>query len=647
MTSWILILLTFLPFLAAIIAYMLGRRAERAMNGFVSITGIVIFALSVVLLFLPEGEVAVPGFCGLGLYLRADGFRGLYSCVAAFMWMMTGLFAPEYFQHHGNKARYSFFTLMTLGATLGVFLSDNLGTTFLFFEIMSFASYAWVAQEETPGALRAAATYLAVAVIGGLTTLMGLFLLQHQLGTLDFASLRAAMGQQDVTVAVWLTLVGFGAKAGLFPLHIWLPNAYTVAPAPSSALLSCLLTKTGVFGTIIVSCKLFLHDAAWGQFILILGIITMVLGAVLAVFSVNLKRTLACSSMSQIGFIIIAIGMQGLLGEHNALAASGTLLHFLNHSLFKLLLFLGAGVIFMNLRELNLNKIRGYGKDKPLLKLIFLMPILGIGGIPLWNGYISKTLIHESMVEYIEVLKEAGQSIAFMKGAEILFLFSGGLTLAYMTKIFVCIFLEDNPYGTPKPVKNGPYISRLMAVILGAIAICLPILGIFPHQTQDALAAMGAHFMNAHTPAHAVHYFAWVNLKGAVISICVGIVVYFLFIRKVLMQKDANGNLVYVDRWPEWCNLEDKVYRPILLTVLPYVGGFFARIAGNLMDDIIALLRIFIFNNDNGRIVPPEDKYFSAYTDYENDHQVYREGFAQSILLIGLGLTIAVIYIIV
>lgn len=112
----------------------------------------------------------------------------------------------------------------------------------------------------------------------------------------------------------------------------------------------------------------------------------MVLGAVLAVFSVNLKRTLACSSMSQIGFIIIAIGMQGLLGEHNALAASGTLLHFLNHSLFKLLLFLGAGVIFMNLRELNLNKIRGYGKDKPLLKLIFLMPILGIGGIPLWNG---------------------------------------------------------------------------------------------------------------------------------------------------------------------------------------------------------------------------------------------------------------------
>ncbi|MFR3797100.1 MAG: hypothetical protein ACLT1X_06155 [Christensenellales bacterium] len=122
MRSWILILLTFLPFLAAIIAYMLGRRDERMMNGFVSITGIVIFALSAALLFLPEGEVAVPGFCGLGLYLRADGFRGLYSCVAAFMWMMTGLFAPEYFQHHGNSAVQLLHQLMTLGATLGVFL---------------------------------------------------------------------------------------------------------------------------------------------------------------------------------------------------------------------------------------------------------------------------------------------------------------------------------------------------------------------------------------------------------------------------------------------------------------------------------------------------------------------------------------------
>ena len=448
MTSWILILLTFLPFLAAIIAYMLGRRDERAMNGFVSITGIVIFALSVVLLFLPEGEVAVPGFCGLGLYLRADGFRGLYSCVAAFMWMMTGLFAPEYFQHHGNKARYSFFTLMTLGATLGVFLSDNLGTTFLFFEIMSFASYAWVAQEETPGALRAAATYLAVAVIGGLTTLMGLFLLQHQLGTLDFASLRAAMGQQDVTVAVWLTLVGFGAKAGLFPLHIWLPKAHPVAPAPASALLSGILTKSGVFGLIVLCANLMQGNAAFGNALMIFAAITMFLGALLALFSTDLKRTLACSSMSQIGFITLGLSVMVLLGDEGTLAAYGSVMHMLNHSLIKLTLFTAAGVVYMNLHALNLDDIRGFGRKKPLLHIAFLLGALSIACIPpLGSGYNSKSLLHEGLLELIGEMQAAGSAWMGYKAIEVLFLISGGLTVAYMAKLYICIFWQKHPSG--------------------------------------------------------------------------------------------------------------------------------------------------------------------------------------------------------
>ncbi len=348
--------------------------------------------------------------------------------------------------------------------------------------------------------------------------------------------------------------------------------------------------------------------------------------------------------MSQIGFMIIAIGMQGLLGEHNALAAAGTFLHFINHSLLKLVLFLCAGVVFMNMKELDLNKVRGFGRDKPLLKIIFLTGLLGIAGVPLFNGYISKTLIHESIVEYIAVLAAAGQSTAFMRFAEGLFLFSGGLTLAYMTKLFVAVFLEENPYPVARK-KTGPYMSRLTAAVLVIGAVVLPVLGLLPHATQDVLAEMGRGFMNAHAPEHVVHYFAWVNLKGAVISIVVGAVVYFLFIRKALMTKDANGNLVYADRWPEWFNIEDKIYRPVLLVCLPYIGGFAARLAGSLTDGFIAILRMVIFNDDNGRVVPPEDKYFSAYTDGETDKTVYREGFARSLLMIGIGLAIAMIYI--
>ena len=133
----------------------------------------------------------------------------------------------------------------------------------------------------------------------------------------------------------------------MFPLHIWLPKAHPVAPAPASALLSGILTKSGVFGILVIARNLFRADVAWGDAVLFLGVVTMVLGAVLAVFSVDLKRTLACSSMSQIGFILVGVAMQGLLSGENALAAWGTILHMLNHSLIKLVLFVAAGVVYM------------------------------------------------------------------------------------------------------------------------------------------------------------------------------------------------------------------------------------------------------------------------------------------------------------
>lgn len=640
-------ILTFFPMLGAVVGYGIGRRNKKARDLWAWILAALVFAGSLTLIG-KKSAYAIPGFCGLGISFAADGFGVVLAVLTGAIWLLTTLFSKEYMADERNRNRYYFFVFLTLGATMGIFLSADLFTTLIFFEIMSFTSFVLVIHEESGISIRAAQTYLAVAVIGGLVTLMGLFMMYHLAGTLDMNELSAFIQAQPDKKPLYiigiLILFGFGAKAGLFPLHIWLPGAYTVAPAPSSALLSCLLTKTGVFGIIVVSCKLFLHDAAWGSMILILGLITMVMGAVLAVFSVNLKRTLACSSMSQIGFMVIAIGMQGLLGEHNALAASGTFLHFINHSLLKLVLFLCAGVVFMNLRELDLNKVRGFGKDKPLLKIIFLTALLGIAGVPLFNGYISKTLIHESIVEYIAVLAAAGEPTGFMRFAEIVFLFSGGLTLAYMTKLFVAVFLEENPYPVQRK-KTGAYMSRLSAAVLIIGAVVLPIFGILPHITQDVLAEMGRGFMNAHAPEHAVHYFAWVNLKGAVISIVVGAAVYFLFIRKALMGKDENGNTVYIDRWPEWFNIEDKIYRPVLLVCLPYIGGFAARLAGSLTDGFIAILRMLIFNDDNGRVVPPEDKYFSAYTDGETDKTVYREGFARSLLMIGIGLAIAMLYI--
>ena len=207
---------------------------------------------------------------------------------------------------------------------------------------------------------------------------MGLFLLYYQTGTLQISELYEACQGKNVYAAALCLLVGFGAKAGAFPLHIWLPKAHPVAPAPASALLSGILTKTGIFGILVISCQILFHDELWGTFILMIGVITMFLGALLAVFSIDFKRTLACSSVSQIGFILVGVGMQGLLAEENALAVRGTFLHMVNHSVFKLVLFMTAGVIYMNVHKLNLNEIRGFGKKKPLLAGIYLMGALGI-----------------------------------------------------------------------------------------------------------------------------------------------------------------------------------------------------------------------------------------------------------------------------
>ena len=557
-------------------------------------------------------EVYAPGICGLGLHFCLDGFRGVYGIVAAFMWMMTLLFSREYLGHEKHLGRYYFFQLVTLNATLGVFLSADLFTTFIFFEIMSFTSYVWVAQEETKGALKAAETYLAVAVIGGLVLLMGLFLLYQTLGTLEMSELlSAAAACEDkgvLYVAGVCALVGFGAKAGAFPLHIWLPKAHPVAPAPASALLSGILTKAGVFGILAVSSNIFLHDRRWGLLLLFLGLCTMFGGALLAVFSVDLKRTLACSSMSQIGFILTGIGMQGILGEENGLAARGTLLHMVNHSLIKLALFMIAGVVVMNLHKLDLNDIRGFGRKKPLLNACFLAGALGISGIPLFNGYISKTLLHESIVEGAELAVELS---GFLKAAEWVFLFSGGMTLAYMTKLYVALFVEKNSSVKEQKRFDGmrKYMNPISAfAIVGSSAI-LPVLGFLPHLVTDKIADLGQGFMKFNGEIHAVSYFSLENLKGGLISIGIGAALYWL-IRKFLMA-EREGIREYRNCWPDWLDMEGLIYRPLLLTALPFLARVFCRIFDSLVDGIVVLLRKTVYRD---RKIPHELPEGSEFT---------------------------------
>lgn len=594
-------LLVFFPIAAAVLSFLLGRKSKPGRDHLVWAVVAVEFCLSVLLFIWGRNAehtlVTVPGICGLGLNFTVDGFRGIYAVIAAFMWLVTGLFSPEYFAHYRNRNRYYLFLLVTLGATEAVFLSADLYTTFVFFEIMSLCSYVWVAQDEKEGSLRAGGTYLAVAVIGGMVLLMGIFLTYHQTGTLMIGELSTAGEGKNLWAAALCMFVGFAGKAGAYPIHIWLPKAHPVAPAPASALLSGILTKTGIFGILVISCKMLLHQELWGVFVLLIGVVTMFLGALLALFSVNFKRTLACSSVSQIGFILVGVGMLVLLGEENTLAVRGTFLHMVNHSMFKLILFLVAAVIYQNTHKLDLNDIRGFGRKKPLLKFCYLMGALGIGGIPGWSGYVSKTLLHEGIVEYIHGM-EAGHFLsAFfttggMKAIEWIFLISGGLTVAYMCKLYVAVFVEENRDATVQKRYDAgkPYWKTISSVALTVTASLILVLGMLPTLTMDALADQAQGFLGVHHAGHAVHYFAWINLKGSLISVSIGVVVYLTVVRGWMMKKHFTGTMSYVNRWPKWLDLEERLYRPLVLKVLPGIFGGICRILDKVMDLVASIV---------------------------------------------------------
>ena len=623
------------PIFSAFVAYLIGKTNKKARNNFASLVTIIDFILVCFLINNPQ-SFDIKDIMVLGLHFKVEGLHLILALLASFIWMISTIFSSEYFAHYHNRNRYYFFILMTLGATLGVFLSADFFTCFFFFEIMSFTSFVLVIHDESKAAIRAAKTYLTVAIFGGLVTLMGLILLYSKTNSLFYADLvnyMALNNDPSMYVIGVLVLTGFAAKAGLFPLHIWLPVAHPVAPAPASALLSAILTKSGIFGMIMLSANIFMHDLNWGMFLLVLATITMVLGAILAVFSTNLKRILACSSLSQIGFVSVGIAMVCCLGEHNALASAGTILHIINHGLIKLVLFCLAGVVYMNLHKLELNDIRGYGKNKKVLMFMFLVGALSIGGIPGFSGYISKTLLHESIVEMLALVD--GNTYIFFKTVECLFLFSGGLTLAYMTKIFVALFLEENK--DQAKMDKMHCMNPVSKFVLVTAASLLFILGITPHITMDAIANLGASSFNAH-PMHTVAYFSLVNLKGALISIIIAVIVYFGFIRKFLMK---NGE--YIDVWPKWLNLENAIYRPLLLTVLPFIGAMFARIIGSITDAIIHIFKVTIFNQDDAIITPKENELVSISALDPNKAVITNLG--KALIFFGLGVLVTLIYL--
>ena len=538
-----LLTLILLPLLFALVCHFVGKRSEAAC-GHVALLGTALELAAVIAVSLQPDHSLMPGLAllGLELTLTLDGFRRVYILVIAFLWLMTTLFSGEYMAHYPSRRRYYTFNLATLGLMMGEFMSQSLAQAYVFLVLMTAACSVWMRHERTPDANRSTDSFVRTACIGCGAGLVGLILLYVLLGTTELSALRAAAAGYPnrglLYAAGGCLLLCFGARAGMVPMHSWLTNTHPL-PAPGSALVSGVITKSGIWGVLALSCYLFPGDFAWGVTVLVLGAITMLTGAVLALLSVNLKRTLACSSVSQIGFILVGVGMMDMLGQSTdaALAANGVLLHMVNHSLFKLVLYTCAGVVVMNLHKLELNEIRGFGRNKPLLMLAFLLGALGIAGVPGFSGYISKTLLHESIVE--GTVHFGG----WLTAVEWLFLLSGGMTLAYMTKLFVALFVEKHPTQQAEFDEKKPYLRPLSALVLLLPALLIPVLGCTAPWTMDQIAGIGTDFFHTDAAGLSAHYFTWENLRGAVVSVAIGAALYVLVVRGLLRK---NGR--YKDR---------------------------------------------------------------------------------------------------
>lgn len=638
------------PFLAALILTMMGQRDEALRDRLHAPAAMMELFLCMLLMRVLPGEGAafsLPGFAGLGLSFRVDGFRVLYACITSLLWLMAMLYSPGYFGSDPHRGRFYGFCFLVQGSVIGLFLSADYFTTFLFFELMSLTSYPLVAHDETSGALRSAETYLAVSIMGGLAILMALFLIQNAFGNLEFAYLSACCQGLTDKNALYLPgillLIGFGAKAGAFPLHIWLPKAHPSAPAPASALLSGILTKTGLFGVLVTSTTFFGGDLLWGLILLVPAALTMLWGAVLGLFSTDIKKTLACSSVSQIGFALVGTSMLILLGDHNGLAAFGIILQMVNHSLIKSMLFFISGIAAHNLHTLNLNALRGYGRGKPLLGFTFLVGALSISGVPAFSGYISKTLLHESVVEAIHLFH--GLSLeTLLSGVEMVFIVTGGLTAAYMTKLFVVLFIEHPAQAS----SNKGYLSRSGAVALLIPACLLIVLGLFP-SVMNALAALCLPFLQGHAPAHLPDYFAWVNLKGALLSLSIGAGIYLLIVRTWLMKRLPDGSHELLQRWPAWLDLEELVFRPGL-RLLSAIGGAAASLLSRLPDMAVQLL--FALSKQAAAILCHLPDYL-LYRWLPRLRQPDEEGtpeysltFSYTLLTFGIGFSAILIYMV-
>jgi len=423
---------------------------------------------------------------GLTLALRLDALGMIFALLAAGLWLITTVYAIGYVRGNAEANQTRFFAsfAVCLSAVMGLALADNLLTFFVFYELLTVATYPLVTHKGTPEAAAAGRRYLAYLLTGGAALLLGMATVHSAVGHLDFTAggfVADHMSRGEIVAVAALFTVGFGSKAAMMPLHRWLPSAM-VAPTPVSALLHAVaVVKAGVFGFARVIGHVIgpetLQEAGAAVVLATLASITIVVASLVALFQDNLKRRLAYSTIAHLSYIVLGLSLVTAAGW------TGGLFHIVNHAALKITLFFCAGALYVHLRVDRVSQLDGVGRRMPVTLGAFAVASVGLAGLPPMGGFVSKLYL-------VIGAADAGQP-AFVA----VMLVSGVLTAGYLFPIVFRAFFR--PLAPDSPAAGRGEASMLMVAPLAITAVLGLVLGFgdvagfFDLATTDASGTFG------------------------------------------------------------------------------------------------------------------------------------------------------------
>ncbi len=441
----------------------------------------------------PEVMVLPLGLPDLPFHVRLDALSGFFLLLLGLAGAGISTFAAGYFRS-GEGTSPAFLCLqyhVFLASMVMVILADDAYLFMVAWETMALSSYFLVtSQHRIPEIRRAGFLYLIMAHVGAICILLSFGVLQGGKWLFTFDAMRgASLTPYWATTAFLLALVGFGAKAGLVPLHVWLPEAHPAAPSPVSAMMSGIMLKTAVYGMLRITFDL-LHVRfwQWGVLMLALGLFSGLFGAIFAAVQTDMKRLLAYSSIENIGIIFTGVGLAVLFESCHlplfaALALSAALIHSLNHSLFKSLLFLATGSVLHSTNQRSLGKLGGLIRRMPWVAALALVGTLAIAGLPPLNGFVSEWLLLQSFL-FTPRIPHAFLNMLIPLGAAMLAL-TAALAAYVMVKFYGVIFLGQHREASLDQAHDAGWLERMG---LGWLALGCIVIGVMP---QLALRAAG------------------------------------------------------------------------------------------------------------------------------------------------------------